>query len=390
MKWAGIFRKKFYIYLLKELVLLFLLSLAVFTFVLVLSSLGRLADQVVNKGVGLGDIILLIVYSSPKFFTFTLPMAFLLSSVVALGRLSAENEILALKASGINLYYLFVPVSIFAAVVIFIAVLNSNFLLSRSSQAFHNTLAGIIKKGFSIQDKEGVFNDSIKGVVIYIDRVDTKNKNLTGIVISDDRDENSRVTITAERGNVNIDTDTLDMSFRLNHGSLQMWERSADVYRSLSFKDYTFSLNLTSLLPKEWRKRPYEMDIGELRRALLKAKGDSKYDLRLEIYKKASIPLSIVAFLLLTVPLGIRRRTEGKFSAVVYSLLIFICYYMLSALFDNIGKTYNIWPLAVSFAPNLLFSALGIYLLGGLNKEVHGTIFDRIKRLWEPYFAKIR
>ena len=189
MKRVPLLRKKFYVYLLKELLLLFFLSLAVFTFILVLSNLGKLADQVVNKGVGLGDILLLIVFSSPKFLTFTLPMAFLLSSVVALGRLSSENEILALKASGINLRYLFVPIATLGLAVLLAGFLNSSLLLSKSSRAFHDTLANIITKGFSIEDKEGIFNDSIKGVVIYIDKVDAKKRSLSGIVISDDRDE---------------------------------------------------------------------------------------------------------------------------------------------------------------------------------------------------------
>jgi lipopolysaccharide export system permease protein len=390
MKRVGFLRKKFYVYFLKELLLLFFLALAVLTFILVVSNLGRLADQVINKGVGLGDILLLILFSSPKFLTFTLPMAFLLSSVVALGRLSSENEILALKASGVNLHYLFVPVAALGLTVLLAGFLNSSLLLSKSSQAFHNTLANIITKGFSIEDKEGIFNDSIRGVVIYIDRVDAKNKSLSGIVISDDRDEAARITVTAEKGAVNMDTNTLDMSFQLKNGSLQQWEKASDTYRSISFKDYTFLLNLGSLLPKEWRKRPYEMDIKELQTAIHKARTEARYDLIIEIYKKFSIPFSIIAFTLLTVPLGITRRAEGKFSGVVYSLLIFVSYYMLSAVFENLGKTYQASPLVICFAPNILFSLLGFYLLYGLNREGPGRVIERIKRLWEPYLAKTR
>ncbi len=390
MNGIGSLHKKFHVYLLKELLLLFLLSLAVFTFILVISSLGRLADQVINKGVGLTDIVLLILFSSPKFLTFTLPMAFLLSSVVTLGRLSSENEILALKASGVNLRSLFVPVAIFGFAVFLAGFLNSSLLLSKSSQAFHDTLVNIVKKGFSLEDKEGIFNDTIKGVVIYIDKIDTKKKNLAGIVISDDRNEGVRQTITAEKGAVNVDTTSLDVSFRLRNGSLQRWEKPSDTYQNISFKDYIFSLNLAGLLPKEWRKRPYEMDIGELRKARFLAKPEARYDFTIEIFKKFSIPFSIVAFALLTVPLGIRRKSEGKFSGVVYSLLIFISYYMLSAVFENVGRSFLLPPLLICFLPNLIFSATGVCMLTGLNSEGSWRIVDRVKRLWEPHFAKTR
>ncbi|OPY67528.1 MAG: putative permease YjgP/YjgQ family protein [Syntrophorhabdaceae bacterium PtaU1.Bin034] len=385
------FFKKFYLYLLKELLLLFFLSLSVFTFILVVSRLGKMADLVVNKGVDLKDIILLIAYSSPPFLTFTLPMAFLLSSVVVLGRLSSENEVLALKASGVNLKNLFVPVSILGVAVFFAGFLNSSLLLSKSSEAFRTTLADIAKKGISIEDREGIFNDSIPGVVIYIDKVDTKNRNLSGIIISDDRDEGVRQTVTAEMGTLNVDSKTFDLSFLLKNGSLQRWEKQQDTYRSLSFKDYTFALNLESLLRKgDTRKRPYEMDINELRKAFSNAKDENKYDFALEIYKKISVPFSIVAFVLLTVPLGVKRKTEGKFSGVVYSLLIFIAYYILTAVTENVGKVYEVQPLLVCFLPNIVFSLAGIYLIVRINNEDQGRVFANLKRLWEPLFAKTK
>ena len=311
MKRVRFFRRKFYFYLLKELVLLFFLSLAVFTFILVMSRLGKMADLVINKGVDFKDIVLLIAYSCPPFLTFTLPMAFLLSTVVVLGRLSSENEILALKASGVNLMYLFVPISTLGVAVFFAGFLNNSLLLSKSSDAFRTTLADIAKKGISIEDKEGIFNDTIPGVVIYIDKVDTRNRVLSGVVISDDRDEAARQTVTAQTGAVNVDTGTLDLSFKLKNGRLQRWEKQADAYRSLSFKDYTFSLNLASVLPnREFRKKPYEMDINELRKAFSASKGESKSSSPSRIYKKFSVPFSIFAFALLTLPWASRGKRK--------------------------------------------------------------------------------
>jgi lipopolysaccharide export system permease protein len=382
--------KKFYSYVLKELFILFLLSLIVFTFILVVSSLGRLADQVINKGVNLSDILLLIVYTSPKFFTFTLPMAFLLSSVVTMGRLSSENEILALKASGINLMYLYIPVAILGTAIVIAGFVNNGFLLSKGSKASQETLISIIKKGFSIEDKEGIFYDTTKGVVIYIDRIDAHTKELTGIVISDERDESARVTVTAERGTVSLDANTLDMLFQLKNGNFQRWDKNNDTYSNLYFKDNKWPINLSNLIPREWRKPPYEMDVNELRAAIDKAKPEDRYELILEIYKKVSIPFSVVAFVLLTVPLGIRRKKGGKFLGVIYSLVIFIAYYMLSAVFESIGKSVNAWPVVVAFTPNLVFCLFGLYLSTSLNRETTEPLAARLRYMWEPLIAKVR
>lgn len=386
----GSLRKKFYVYFLKELLGLFFLSVGIFTFIMVLSRLGKLTDLVINKGVGISDIVLLIVYSAPTYLTFTLPMAFLLSTIVVLGRQSSENELLALKANGIDLRNLFAPVLALAAAIFLIGTADTTFLLSKSSEAFRNTLITVAKKGISIDDREGVFNDSIPGIVVYIDKVDTKTRNLSGIIISDDRDDAMKQTIAAEKGLVNLDVNSFDLSFLLENGTVHRWEKEHDVYRSLSFKNYVFSMNLMNVLPYrgELRKRPYEMNIAELRRAILKAKPSSQYDLLLEIYKKFSIPFSSMAFVPLIVPLGIRRKTEGKFSGVVYSLFLFLSYYVLTAFTENIGKSMHAPPVIVAFVPNILFCLTGFYLMRELNAETHTNMLQKLGNRWERLNGK--
>lgn len=387
---VGLFRNRFYFYFLRELLGLFFLSVGIFTFLMVLSRLGKLTDLVINKGVDISDILLLIVYSAPTYLTFTLPMAFLLSTIVVLGRQSSENELLALKANGVNLRSLFVPVSVLAIGIFLVGIANTTYLLSKSSEAFRNTLITIAKKGISIDDREGVFNDSLPGIVVYIDRVNTQTRNLSGIIISDDRDETMKQTIAAERGLVNLDVTSFDLAFLLENGTIHRWEKAHDAYQSLSFKNYVFAMNLMNVLPYrgELRKRPFEMNIAELTRAIEKAKPSSRYDLYLEIYKKFSIPFSSIAFIPLIVPLGIRRKTEGKFSGVVYSLVLFLTYYVLTAFIDSMGKSCYAPPAIVAFVPNLLFCFAGLYLTRGLNAEVHATLVQKLRIRWESVVGK--
>lgn len=393
MEFVKKLHRKFYLYLLKELIQIFLLSLGILTFVFVLSRIGKIADLVINKGVEIKDILLLLVYSSPPYLTFTLPMAFLLSSIVVLGRLSTENEILALKASGVNLKCLFIPIVAIGVIITLIGLLNTNMLLPKSSELFRATLINIVKKGITVEDKEGVFNDSIPGIVIYIDKVDTKNKFLSGIIISDDRDKELKQTISASKGIINLDSVTSDLYFVLEDGNLHRWEKAQDVYRNLSFKNYTFSMNLANMLPQNsnLRKRPYEMDTKELNKALVHANNpDDRYDILLEIYKRISLPLSSLAFIFLTIPLGIKRNIEGKFSGILYSLLLFIFYYILMAITENLGKTIHLPVVITSFTPNVIISIIGLYLLRNLNTEGQSKVSQKLKHLWVYYFEKAR
>ena len=142
--------------------------------------------------------------------------------------------------------------------------------MPKSGELFRNTLIDVIKKGISVDDKEGVFNDTIPGIVIYIDKVDTQNKFLSGIVISDDRDKEVKQTVSAKKGYININPDTLDLYFALENGNLHRWEKSKDTYRTIAFDNYTFSMNLSSMIRSggELRKSWYEMDRKELKKNL--------------------------------------------------------------------------------------------------------------------------
>ncbi len=383
---------KFYRYLFRELIYILCLALGILTFILIMSKMGRIADLVINKGVDLKDIALLIVYSSPPFLTFTLPMAFLLSTIVVLGRLSTENEIFALKASGINLKCLFYPIAAVAAVITITGLINTNILLPKSGELFRETLLNIVKKGISVDDKEGVFNDSISGVIVYIDKVNAENKLLTGILISDDRDIDVKQMISADKGYINFDPLSLDLYFELQKGSLHRWEKTNDTYRNLTFKDYSFSINLANMLPgaTSLRKRPYEMDINELRKASLTASPSDKYDLFLEIYKKFTIPFSSLAFIFLTIPLGTRRKVEGKISGIIYSLLLFVFYYILMAFTENIGKTINLPAIITACIPNIVIILMSFHLLKQLNAEEYTGISQKIKYLWGQYVEKAK
>jgi lipopolysaccharide export system permease protein len=357
-----------------------------------MSRLGKLTDLVINKGVELMDIVLLIIYSSPPYLTFTLPMAFLLSTIVTLGRLSTENEILALKASGVNLRCLFVPIASVGILISAVALFNTNFLLPTSANLFRDTLLNVLKKGITVDDKEGIFNDTVPGVVIYIDKVDTQSKKLTGVLVSDDRDKDQKQTISASDGFIYLDPQTLDLSFILNNGSLHRWEKKDDSYKTVSFKNYTFMINLANMLPPSAgvRKRPFEMDRTELRNAMKRANKDRQYDLQVEIYKKITIPLSALAFVLLTVPLGIRRKVEGRFSGIIYSLALFVFYYMLMALTENLGRTSHIPPLLIAAIPNMTIVLLGLYLVRNLNVEEPTKSSQMIRFFWTRYLEKTK
>src|SRR6056297_262202 len=97
-------------YILREIAPPTLLSLLIFSFVLLMGRIPRVTEMVISQGVPVMEMMQLFGYLLPTFFSITLPLAFLLGILLAFGRLSAESEFVALKASGIGLYTLIKPV----------------------------------------------------------------------------------------------------------------------------------------------------------------------------------------------------------------------------------------------------------------------------------------
>ena len=121
---------------------------------------------------------------------------------------------------------------------------------------------------------------------------------------------------------------------------------------------------------------------------MVNSKPDRQNELILEIYKKISIPLSCLAFVILSVPLGIRRKVEGRFSGIVYSLALFIFYYILMALSENLGKTLQLPAILAAFAPNIIIAVLGLFLVRNLNQEEHTGVSQAAKRFWVRGYEK--
>ncbi len=144
------FQKTITTYILKELSGPCLLGLLIFTFVLLMEKVLDLIELVINKGVSLKAVLELILYIMPSFLVLTIPMAVLVATLTAFGRLSTDSEITAMKASGISLYTMFVPVMIFALGAMLITFVVYAEVLPWGNHNFRVALYDLARKKASI------------------------------------------------------------------------------------------------------------------------------------------------------------------------------------------------------------------------------------------------
>src|SRR6202142_3360258 len=116
-------------YILRECLQPFSLSICVLTSVFLLGYLPQLANKVINNGVSLATMSQVFLYNIPILLGYTLPIACLITVILALGHMSAENDILAIRASGIHLLRLLIPLTVVGmALCLVVYILNDRII----------------------------------------------------------------------------------------------------------------------------------------------------------------------------------------------------------------------------------------------------------------------
>ena len=369
------------LYILREISLPFVMVLFILTFVLLMGRILQLMDLLVNKGIGFLDISKFIVLLMPSFLMFTIPMSLLVAILIGLGRLSGDNEITVMKASGISLYQLSQPIAV-AAVIAFISTsIITLFLVPQSNYATKIHLYNVSKQKASIGIREKVFIDYFKGLLIYAEKIPLDGAFMEGVLIADTRLTDEPNTIIAKKAYLISDPKALTVTLRLESGSTHTVDPDLQNYRKMDFAVYDVNLDIGSSLFDEKKlkeKSSGEMTVLELRERLGKS-GLEKQHLRevaIELNKKLSMPMSCLILGLLGIPLGIRTQRSAKSWSISIAFALVVLYYMLQLGGEALVQTGQVTPFIGTWVPNLVFGLAGVILFSMTAKETS----------WRPHF----
>jgi lipopolysaccharide export system permease protein len=354
------------LYILKEILPIFFIGLMTFTIILLMDKILKLIELVVNRGGSLSNILLLFLFISPSFLIITIPVSVLLGTLLTFGRLSSDSEITAFKASGVSLYQLFFPISVFA----FATFLLSSFLvfyaLPWGNRGFKATLYRLVQSKADIEIKERVFNDAFSGLVVYVDRVPLQGNHMEGILIYDQREKGKSNTILAKEGFIVNNPESQEIILRLMNGDIHRFEPEAHTFQKITFGTYDLKLELAKTFAAiEKKLKDWEMSIDDIRKKMeeIKRTGGDTTPYEIELHKRYAIPFTCIVFALIGVPLGIQPHRSGRSYGFILSIFILIAYYVSLTASEILAARKIIPAFSAGWAPNLLFSGLGIYLL---------------------------
>jgi lipopolysaccharide export system permease protein len=367
-------RKIIHRYIFKEVVSSFIIILFILTFVLLMGKILQIMDLMINKGISVFTMAKIIFFLLPSFMLFTIPIALLISILIAMGRLSADNEITALKTSGISLMQIYYPIAIASLITFIITIIVGYFLVPQSNFATKRLLFTVAQQNANIGIKEKVFNSDFKGFLLYAERIPVNKNYMEGVIVSDNRIIGEQNTILAKKAFLVSDPESMTVKLELENGSIHTVSSDLKNYRKIDFNSYDIRLDLSTALANldESSKSSTEMTMTELLEKMKKPGMDKAAirELAIEVHKKFSIPLSCIFFGLLALPLGIKSHRAIKSWGFAVGIIVVSVYYLLRIGGEALVETGHLSPEIGVWTPNFIFAFLGIYLLYMANKEI--------------------
>lgn len=370
-----------------------------------MDQLFRLIDLFVRKGLPFGIVGQILIYTLPLIFSYTAPMAVLVAIVVTFGRFAHDNEILALKTSGLTfLSIMKTPVIITAVFTIALAFFNS-YLLPEANHRLRNLMLDVSRKRPAIRLPEGVFTDDFPGYTVYVGRKDEGRSKVYDITIYDTK---NNIMMTAPKGELKDYEEDGILQFTLFNGELHQLINN-NKYQRTNFSKQVINMEInTAMVHKERTYRSQtELDVPGLTRQIkiaqqevdtlsaqiheqgLKAidfflHGDigqfsaarfkmekqvntligkvrkiARY--KTELNKKFSLAAACILFVLLGAPLGYLFRKSG-IAGIIIGVLLFSLYYILVIVGEEFADRRGFPSFWAMWIPNIILLGSSIYL----------------------------
>jgi lipopolysaccharide export system permease protein len=355
-------------YFLEEFIGPLFLSFLVLSFVMIVGNLVKIADLVINKGVDIFSVAKLFLFMMPALIKYTLPISVLTAILLSLGRLSSDNEITAIRASGINLLTLITPLLLLGFILSLLSVILNDRIIPYAHFATRKMMIEVGVKNPTAALESGVFIDSFQKYKLFIFHVDQKKNRLGNIRIYEPQGENRPPrTIIARAGEFISIPEKNTVKLKLIDGTSDEPDpdNPANFYK-LNFKTYFMNLNFSQGKDKDKiEKKPKDMTIAELRKEIkeIKNEGIDAAPLITELNEKITLAFSSFIFILLGIPLAVITRRREKSVNFGISFIIVGVYYILLMGAESLSLQGKVNPAVAMWAPNAIFGAIGAILL---------------------------
>jgi lipopolysaccharide export system permease protein len=398
-----------HLYLLRQAITTLVMTVCVFAFILLLGNvLKEILALLVNRQATAVLILKAIVLLVPWIMAYVLPFALLTAMLLLFGRLSADNELTAVKASGISLLSLVTPLLILSIAVSALCAWFNLKVTPEARVAYKRVLVQPLLHSADSIITEDRFIDEIPGIVLYVR--EKEGDQLKDVILWELEAGLVTKRISAKNGRVIFDrqNNTIAFSFTNAVSEIREWNNTPirepsttlpatnllgtnlfgtifsntvpgrvigrtkfPVWSSAQMGGFDIEpIDLKKMVPSEGGPKLTEMTFTQLRAELIKRRdsGISVTPALVQMHRQIAFSFASFAFTLIAIPLGIRAHRRETSIGMALSLILVFVYYSFLILGQALQTREHLNPHLIIWIPNLLFQTLGAALLWRANR----------------------
>lgn len=231
-------------YILKEHIAPFFFAFLTITFLLIIDFIPKIIDRIIDKDLDILVVLELVALNLAWMLALSVPMSVLVATLMAFGRLSSDFEITAIKASGISLINVLIPLMIAGSILTFGMIEFHDQILPDLNKRARTLLGDIQSMRPTLVFQSGIFVTDIPGYLVLIDKIDHTTSYVQGIRITETKDPMKPRLIVADDGYLEVTNSGRNMQFTLYNGELHTLDlEDPDNYRKLDFKNQVINIS---------------------------------------------------------------------------------------------------------------------------------------------------
>lgn len=357
-------------YLIRQIFATLVVTVAVFAGILLLGSvIKEVLGVLLSQNANLWDVARAIGMLIPFILVFALPIGMLTAALLVFGRLSADQELTAMRASGVSLVSLVSPVLLFSALMCVVCAMVNLDFAPRARQAFKRMMFEFGERNIGLILQPGVFHEFPKaGITVYVGKA--SGNELTDVSIYALQDGKAVRVYRAARATLVVDQEKQQLLVTLFNGHMMDFNLELPTYFE-ELPPIALPLGNAAQFGEAALANRSIFDLFEERKRLV-AMGIDVTPVTFQIHSKIAFSFACIGFTLVGIPLGLQTQRRETRVGLFVALLLIAVYYGFFILGEAWSTRAALHPYVLVWIPNFLFQGVGAILLYRADQRVVG------------------
>lgn len=358
--------KTLFLYIFKEMILYFLVCFLFFFIIFFVNQILLMAEDILSKKAPLKDVLLLIFFALPSIIATSAPFAALVGTLMGLGRMVSDREVLSMNALGIPVYLIFLPVLCAGIVISAVSFYTNDSLLPAGTIEFTKLYRSILTSTPALELESNTIKRNQNAILVTGTISEKKIDSL--LVIDTSSTGAKRIVSAADASILEPDNAQILMTLSMkNPAVLSIDRKDRNTFDFLRASDISYNVLMKNVIPTYSSTiAPREMSSRDLYREIQKLKAEnnvkSLQSYIMEFNKKFSIPFGAFFFVLIAFPLALNAKTNGQNTGFIIGLIIAVLYWAMLIVGQNLTVRLGLNGAFMMWLPNITLAIAALIL----------------------------